>query len=283
MRLKLVILFLIGFSLQSFAQDRKLSKLELLYNQENYDIAVRYSQKLIDKKGYSENPVPYLFKALSLSRMHEEKWYIPKKYSPINNHIAEALKTFKDLDEAQNYAQRYAKYIESTQEQRQEINPDETKQVLVKATDKKEEKKEKSKKTTLESSSVLTKRDSVVLFSKQYLGTPYKYGGTSEAGFDCSGFSCHILKEVDVDLPRTSRDQGVYSQKINIKDAQKGDLLFFGKSNSSIRHVGIVVSEKDEPLTMIHSSTSSGIIITTIENSDYWKRLLLYAGRVIND
>ena len=64
---------------------------------------------------------------------------------------------------------------------------------------------------------------------------------------------------------------------------KKGDLLFFGKSNSSIHHVGVVISEMNEPLTMIHSSTSSGIMITTIDNSDYWKRVLQYAGRVIND
>ena len=95
MKLKLIILFIVGLSLQSFAQDKNLSKLELLYNQENYDIAVRYSQKLIDKKGYAESPVPYLFKALSLTRITEEKWYIPKKYRPSKSHISEALKTFR--------------------------------------------------------------------------------------------------------------------------------------------------------------------------------------------
>lgn len=281
MRFKLIILFTLGLALQSFSQDRKLDKLELLYSQENYDITVNYGQKLIDKKGYSENPVPYLFKALALSRMSEGKWHIPKKYRPVNSHISEALKTFRDLDEKGQYAQQFDKYINSTHKTTKEVDPNESNGTFVSRSTKKS--KEKLKNNPSNETTTSTKRDRVVFYSKQYLGTPYKYGGTSEAGFDCSGFSCHILKEVDIDLPRTSRSQGTYANKINIKDAQKGDLLFFGRSNSSIHHVGIVISEKNEALTMIHSSTSSGIMITTIENSDYWKRLLLYAGRVIND
>ena len=58
-------------------------------------------------------------------------------------------------------------------------------------------------------------------------------------------------------------------------------MIFFGKGNA-ITHVGIVVSEKGEPLTMIHSSTSKGIIITNIETSTYWKSKLKGIGSVIN-
>lgn len=280
MKFKLVILFSFFLSFSGFSQDKKLSKLELLYNQENYDIAIRYSQKLIDKKGYEENPIPYLFKALSLSKMKEEHWYIPKKHNPVNKSIAEALKTFRDLDQNNQYAVRYAKYITTTHESTKEINPTEHTLVKVEKTENTTSHNDKKNKNSIVKS---TTRDSVVEYSKQYIGTPYKYGGTTEHGFDCSGFSCHVLKEAGVDLPRTSRDQSNYAKKINIKDAQKGDLLFFGRSSSSIHHVGVVISEKGKPLTMIHSSTSSGIIVTTIENSDYWKRIFQYAGRVIND
>lgn len=279
MKVKLIIILTFGLIFQSFAQDKKLSKLELLYNQENYDVAVRFSQKLIDKKGYEDNAVPYLFKALSLSRMNEEHWYIPKKYRPINSHIAEALKAFKELDDTDQYALQYDKYIHATHQQTKEINPDKQSSISFNHPSIKKNKKKKKE----ENKDTYNKRDSIVFFSKQFLGTPYKYGGTNEAGFDCSGFSCYVLKEVNIDLPRTSRDQGTYAKKIPLKDAEKGDLLFFGRSGSSIHHVGIVVSEKDESLTMIHSSTSSGIMITVIENSDYWKKLLRYAGRVIND
>ena len=280
MKLRIAILFLLGISFQSFAQDKKLSKLELLYNQENYDIAVRYSQKLIDKKGYSENPIPYLFKALSLTRMSEEKWFIPKKYRPSGSNIAEALKTFKALDEKAFYTRKYSKYINTTHKTIKEVNPTEESSFSVVHKKKKSKDKKKSDKKPSISSG---KRDVVVQYSKTFLGVPYKYGGTNDKGFDCSGFSGHVLKEAGVDIPRTSRDQATFSKKISLKEAKKGDLLFFGKSNSSIHHVGVVISEMNEPLTMIHSSTSSGIMITTIDNSDYWKRVLQYAGRVIND
>ena len=280
MKLKLVILFTIGLIFQSFSQDKNLSKLELFYNQENYDIAVRYSQKLITKKGYNENPIPYLFKALALTRMTEEKWYIPKKYRPVGSNIAEALKTFRALDEKQFYARQYSKYINTTHDTTKEVDPNNETTISIVRTKKNDRKKAKNEKNV---SIKTSKRDEVVNYSKIYLGTPYKYGGTTKSGFDCSGFSCHVLKEAGVTLPRTSRDQANFAQKINLKDAKKGDLLFFGKSNSSIHHVGVVISEKNDPLTMIHSSTSSGIMITTIDNSDYWKRILQYAGRVIND
>lgn len=280
MKLKLVILFSVGLIFQSFAQDKNLSRLELLYNQENYDIAVKYSQKLITKKGYAENPIPYLFKALALTRMTEEKWYIPKKYRPAGGHIAEALKTFRALDEKQFYARQYSKYINTTHKTTKEINPNENAHFSVKHTENKEKNKPKKDKNVSVKNS---KRDNVVEYSKTYLGTPYKYGGTTDSGFDCSGFSCHVLKKANITLPRTSRDQANFAVKINLKEAKKGDLLFFGKNSNSIHHVGVVISDKGKPLTMIHSSTSSGIMITTIENSDYWKRILQYAGRVIED
>ena len=283
MKWKLTILICFWLSLSAFSQDRKLDRLELLFQQENYDITAKYSQKLIDKKGYENHPMPYLFKALSLSKMKEEQWHIRKKFRPVDEHINKSLIDFKALDNNEVYASKYENLIYKTHQGSKAIDPNNTtKAVLVASTSKKTINTfDESEKIDLK---ISDKRTYLTEISKVYLGTPYKYGGTSKAeGFDCSGFSCEIMKEVGVELPRTSSEQGKVAEKINLKDAKKGDLLFFGRNNNNIHHVGIVISDENEPLTMIHASTSSGVIITNLETSEYWSKRLLYAGRVIND
>ena len=123
-------------------------------------------------------------------------------------------------------------------------------------------------------------RNDIVKFAKKYVGTPYAWAGNTPNGFDCSGYTSYVLKEFNVQVPRTASEQKANAKKIQTANAKKGDLVFFGKGNS-ITHVGIVVSEKGEPLTMIHSSTSRGIIITNIETSTYWMPKLKGVGSVI--
>ena len=89
------------------------------------------------------------------------------------------------------------------------------------------------------------------------------------------------MKEFKVTLSRRAEDQYTASVKVKQKNAQKGDLVFFD-NGSGISHVGIVVSNPGEPLTMIHASTSKGIVVTNIENSDYWKQRLKGFGTYLN-
>ena len=83
-------------------------------------------------------------------------------------------------------------------------------------------------------------------------------------------------------LPRRAVDQYNSSQKIKEKNAQKGDLIFFD-NGSGISHVGIVVSDPGEPLTMIHSSSSKGIIITDITKSEYWTKRISGFGTYVTN
>jgi cell wall-associated NlpC family hydrolase len=81
------------------------------------------------------------------------------------------------------------------------------------------------------------------------------------------------MKEFEYPIPRRAVDQQKSSKRVKEKSVQKGDLIFFN-SGSGISHVGIVVSEKGEPLKMIHASSSKGVIITDLESSSYWKNRL---------
>lgn len=120
------------------------------------------------------------------------------------------------------------------------------------------------------------KADQIIATAKQYIGVPYLWGGTTPAGFDCSGFVQYVFKKHGITLPRTATTQysaGTYVSKSNLK---KGDLVFFGES-SGITHVGIYVGNNE----FIHASTSKGITITSLSNS-YWSVRYYGARRVLS-
>ncbi len=81
------------------------------------------------------------------------------------------------------------------------------------------------------------------------------------------------MKDFGKELSRRSEDQYNEGKKVKEKNVQKGDLVFFS-NGSGISHVGIVVSEKGQPIVMIHASSSKGVIITNIESSEYWMKRL---------
>ena len=99
-----------------------------------------------------------------------------------------------------------------------------------------------------------------------WIGTKYVWGGTSRKGIDCSAFVRNVYeKSLNIDLPRTSREQFKYTKQIDKNNIQKGDLVFFLNSKG-IHHVGIIY-DKDK---FIHVSSSRGVRIDSL-NSGYWK------------
>lgn len=118
--------------------------------------------------------------------------------------------------------------------------------------------------------------------AEKYLGRPYQYAGNGNLGFDCSGLVCKVFAENEIKFPRRSSDQAKEGEKIEISAVKNGDLLFFATSgNGSVSHVGIVHSiEKDGEVNFIHSSTSKGVIISSLQEA-YWNKAFLFARRVL--
>ncbi len=105
----------------------------------------------------------------------------------------------------------------------------------------------------------------------EYIGTRYKYTGTSpKTGFDCSGFTSFIMQKFDISLPHQSGSQAKEGRSIPVEKALPGDLVYFNRKGR-IFHVALVERNEKGVITVIHSTTSRGVIRENITHSDYWR------------
>lgn len=121
-----------------------------------------------------------------------------------------------------------------------------------------------------------TDRRQVVREAAEWLGTPYRYAGSSRAGVDCSGLVQNVFGSVDRKLPRNSAEQAGRGEGINLSEAMAGDLVFFNTSGAGVSHVGILINQEE----FIHASTSSGVMISRLDET-YYRTRLLFVRRVL--
>ncbi|MBU2712609.1 C40 family peptidase [Zooshikella harenae] len=111
---------------------------------------------------------------------------------------------------------------------------------------------------------------------QNWQGTPYRYGGTTKNGIDCSAFIQQTYKKLfDVKLPRSSRSQIKVGKRVPYSQAMYGDLVFF-HNGRKVSHVGIFMGESK----FLHVSTRKGVTISSI-NSKYWSKRLYRVNRVL--
>ena len=119
------------------------------------------------------------------------------------------------------------------------------------------------------------KADKVIQTARSYTGTPYRYGGTTRSGMDCSALTFHSYKTLDFSLPRSAHDQSKVGKEVKLKELQPGDLVFFatGKKKKQITHVGLVTEKKaKDNIKFIHASTSLGVVEDNIYSTYYIER-----------
>jgi len=124
----------------------------------------------------------------------------------------------------------------------------------------------------------------VLTTALSYQGTPYKFGGTTKKGMDCSGLVFTSYKNIDITLARSSKNMYFEGEEVSLEKVKKGDLLFFDidKFQGRVNHVGMVTEANDFEVKFIHATTKKGVIISSI-NESYWKKAFIKAKRILNN
>lgn len=135
---------------------------------------------------------------------------------------------------------------------------------------------------TTKSSSKVTVADKIVWTAVTYKGVPYRFGGMTKRGMDCSGLIFTSFKQRNMPIARTSHQMYLQGENISLREVQRGDLLFFktSRKRGKVNHVGLVTSVDNGDIRFIHSTTSRGVIVTSL-HENYWKRAFIKAKRVL--
>lgn len=272
----------------SFTQDKKIDKLEILYDQGYYAKVLRKTNKLLANPEYDYSGLPSFYKSLALFRLAEDPYWYKRHQNSIDDAI-EAYDDFLENESADDYIHAHFYEIASLKTYLKKLGTDFKGLGLNGTAEKIDQfvgnqlegiKSKPDHLPSVENIDVVelsSKRNDIIVYGKSFIGVKYVWAGSDESGFDCSGFTSFVLKKFGYSIPRTASGQMEEAKKKKIANAEKGDLVFFGNGNK-ITHVGLVISEKGEELIMVHASTSKGVIITNVEQSTYWKPKLKGVG-----
>ncbi len=293
----LIVLVVVCFgAFEVKAQVPEFDQLEMYYAQGHYKKVLRKANRYLDKPEYDYSLLPGYYRALSMFQLHgSEIW---RQNRP--NALQDARNMFIDIRsslDGQKVLDAHMYEIASLKTdlmsrlgeyKRLQLNAEfeELQAILVElfetvpTIEKEGLVKPKVEKVT-EFDFKPEDRSEMVVFAEQQLGKPYVWAGSTPSGFDCSGFTGYVMGAYNKQIPRRAADQYEKSTKLKRKSVQKGDLVFFD-NGSGISHVGMIISEQGGPLIMIHASTSKGIMVTNIDESEYWSKRLAGFGTYVN-
>ena len=120
------------------------------------------------------------------------------------------------------------------------------------------------------------KGQDIAALAKSMLGTPYRYGGSSPNGFDCSGLVYYTHGKLGIKVPRTSNKQFNFAKPIKINRLQVGDVVFFRLNKKNISHIGIYIGNN----RFIHAPVSGKKVSINYLNEPYWKSKIAGGGRL---
>lgn len=123
-------------------------------------------------------------------------------------------------------------------------------------------------------------RKDIEYYAKKQIGVKYKYGGKNPKGFDCSGFTQYVFDKFAIAVAPSSKLQAKQGKTVNIKWAKKGDLLFFGRGGK-VSHVALIIENNRDGITVVHSTSSRGVIMENVTKSTYWKKRIMFARNIL--
>lgn len=285
MKIKALIVFLFLGGVV-FSQDKKLDQLEMYFDQGYYKKVYRKSNILLDQPEYDYSLIPKYYKGISLLQLAQNDYWRKKHPDALGTALGLLTEVKSDnggvkLFEAHVHELEWVKSdLASWASDLKRMNDlksfDRVQEILNKVFGEinfSEENEQESVDTVIVNNELGVDRKTVIDVAEKQLGTPYVWAGNSPDGFDCSGFTSYVFGQLGTELPRRAADQYSKGTVVKEKSVKPGDLVFFD-NGSGISHVGIVISNPGEPLKMIHSSSSKGIIITDVSASEYWQNRL---------
>lgn len=132
--------------------------------------------------------------------------------------------------------------------------------------------------TQQESKRTQETRRAIVLDALGQIGRPYRYGGTTPSGFDCSGLVQYVYLQSGIKIPRSAREQHQTGKAIALADALPGDLLFYRFSGSKVDHVALYLGEGKA----LHAPANGRKVIVAGVAEPVWTKRFVDAVRILH-